>query len=85
MKYWGVATPFRGVRVYARTAMEMPVSKTALKKLMCRVLGDLHRAGIIAKIADDLYCGGNTPEELLENWFLVLRALSSSSLSILSI
>ena len=80
MKYCGVATPFRGVRVYARTAMGMPGSETALEELMCRVLGDLHRAGIIAKIADDLYCGGNTPEELLKNWSLVLRALSKSSL-----
>ena len=46
MKYCGVATPFRGVRVYARTAMGMPGSETALEELMCRVLGDLHRAGI---------------------------------------
>ena len=27
------------------------------------------------KIRDDLYCGGNTPHELLENWKKVLQAL----------
>lgn len=27
---------------------------------MCRVLGDLLQAGIVAKIADDLYCGAQT-------------------------
>ena len=65
MKYCGVATPFRGVRVYARSAMGMPGSETALEELMSRVLGDLLKEGIVAKIADDLYCGGNSPSELL--------------------
>ncbi len=67
MKYCGVATPFRGVRVYARCAMGMPGSETALEELMCRVLGDLLTEGVVVKLADDLYCGGNTPEELLHN------------------
>ena len=80
MKYCGVATPYRGVRVYTRTAMGMPGSETALEELMCRVLGDLLTAGAVAKIADDLYCGGNTPEELLHNWSLVLRSLNHSCL-----
>ena len=31
--------------------------------------------GVVAKIADDLYCGGNTPLELLQNWKKVLQAL----------
>ena len=75
MKYCGVATPFRGVRVYVRSTMGMPGSETALEELMCRVLGDLLEEGVVAKIADDLYCGGNTPEELLQNWKRVLVAL----------
>ena len=68
MKYCGVATPFRGVRVYARSAMGIPGSETALEELMCRVLGHLLEEGVVAKIADDLYCGGNTPQELLLKW-----------------
>ena len=36
--------------------------------------------GIVAKLADDLYCGGNTPEELLCNWERVLKALSKCDL-----
>lgn len=80
MKYCGVATPFRGVRVYARSAMGMPGSETALEEIMCRVLGDLLQAGVVAKIADDLYCGGNTPRELLHNWRQVLHALHKCDL-----
>ena len=75
MKYCGVVTPFRGVRVYTRSAMGMPGSETALEELMCRILGDLLVEGVVAKLADDLYCGGDTPEELLHNWARVLQAL----------
>ena len=80
MKYCGVATPFRGVRIYARSAMGMPGSETALEELMSRVLGDLLEEGIVAKIADDLYCGGNSPDELLQNWTKALRALHNCDL-----
>ncbi|XP_067660624.1 uncharacterized protein [Haliotis asinina] len=82
MKYCGVATPFGGVRVYVRSAMGMPGSETALEELMCRVLGDLIAKGIVAKLADDLYCGGSTPEELLDNWKSVLQALQKNNLKL---
>ena len=37
MKYCGVATPFRGVRVYVTSAMGMLGSETALEELMSHV------------------------------------------------
>ena len=40
-------TPFRGVRMYARSAMGMPGSETALEELMCSALRDrglIHRS-----------------------------------------
>ena len=80
MKYCGVATPFRGVRVYARSAMGMLGSETALEELVCRVLGNLLEEGVVAKIADDLYCGGNTPQDLLQNWQKLLQALHKCDL-----
>ena len=79
-KYCGVVTPFRGVRVYTRCAMGMPGSETALEELVCRVLGDLLQEGVVAKLADDLYCGGNSPQELLDNWSRVLDALDLCNL-----
>ena len=60
MKFCGVATPFRGLRVYTRCAMGMPGSETALEELMCRVVENFIQDGSVAKLADDLYCGGNT-------------------------
>ena len=82
MKYCGVATPFKGVRVYVRSAMGMPGSETALEEFMCRVLGNLLQEGVVVKIADDLYCGENTPYELLENWKKVLQALYQCDLNL---
>ena len=61
--------------VYVRSAMGMPGSKAALEELMSRVLGDLLQEGIVTKIVDDLYCGRNSPSELLLNLKKVLQAL----------
>ena len=80
MKYCGVATPFKGERVYVRSAMGMPGSETALEEVMCRVLGPVLQDGSVEKIADDLYCGANTPQELLCNWKRVLQALHNCNL-----
>ena len=80
MKYCGVATPFKGVQVYVHSAMGMPGSETALEEVICPVLGPLLQDGSVAKIADDLYCGGNTPQELLHNWKRVLHALHKCNL-----
>ena len=80
MKYCGVATPFKGVRVYTRGAMGMPGSETALEELMSRILGHLVQEGRVAKLADDLYCGGSSPTEALRNWEMVLDALHLNNL-----
>lgn len=48
--------------------MGMPGTETAVEELMCRVLGDCLQDGYVAKLANDLYCGGQTVEELLYNW-----------------
>ena len=82
MKYCGTVTPFRGVRVYTRCAMGMPGSETALEELMCRALGDLLVKGVVVNLADDLYCGGNSPEELLANWRDLLTALRKCGLNL---
>ena len=57
LKYCGVVTSFRGVRIYTRCAMGMPGSETTLEELVCHFLGDCIQDDIVAKLADDLYCG----------------------------
>ena len=55
--------------------MGIPGSETALDELMCRDLRDCLKYGIPAKLADDLYCGADSVEALLENWRPILHAL----------
>ena len=80
LKHCGVVTPFRGVRVYARSAMSMPGTETALEELLCRVLGYLLEEGVVAKLADDIYCGGNTIVELQRNARRLLQCFADSGL-----
>ena len=75
MKYCGVATPFRGIRVHTRSAMGMPGSETALEEMMGRVPLDRLQDGTVAELADDLSCGGNIIDELFSNWERVLQAI----------
>ena len=68
MKYCGIATPFRCTRVYTHCAMGMAGSEVALEELMCRIMGSLVMEGSMAKIADDMYIGGNSIPELAGDW-----------------
>lgn len=80
MKYMGIVTPYKGIRCYTRAAMGMPGSSEFLDELMYRVLGELMHEGCLAKLADDLYIGGNTPEELLHNWQRTLEIFQVNNL-----
>lgn len=76
LKYCGIATPFWGICVDTGSAMDMPCSKTTLEEVMCHVLGGLIQEGCMTKLADDLYCGGDSPETLLSNWRWELASLN---------
>ena len=80
MKYCGTSSPFKGSRVYTRCAMGMPGSESALEELLSRIIGELIAKGIVVKMADDLYCGGQTEEELLRNWAEVLKAFATANM-----
>ena len=82
IKYCGIATPFKGIRVYLRCAMGLPGSETALEELMSRILGEFVREGFVAKVADDLYVGADDQRQLLLNWIKVLQALRDNGVSL---
>ena len=82
MKYVGVVTPYKGTYVYKRSVMGLPGSEAALEEVMCRVLGDLIQAGVVVKLADDLYCGAQSVDELLPIWSKVLERLSINGMKL---
>ena len=82
MQFLGTVTPFKGVRVYTRSAMGMPGSSETLQELISRVLGDFIHEGFVVTIADDIYVGGNTVGELLKYRESVLDRLHQNNLTL---
>ena len=62
--YLAAVRPFKGLRVYLRSAMKMPGSSEFLQELTSRVFGDFITEGFLTVIADDLFVGGNSEEEI---------------------
>ena len=82
MKWCATPTPYRGLRVYLRSAQGMPGSSETLEEMLCTALGDLIQQGKATKIADDLYVGGNTVEDLFANWAEVLGIMQKNYLKL---
>ena len=80
MKYCGVVTPFKGIRVYTAGCMGLPGTEVALEELTCLLFGDLVKQGKVAKLADDLFLGAATPGELLATFEEVLGILLENNL-----
>lgn len=80
MKYCGVVTPYKGIRVYTRAVMGLPGSSEHLDELTSRVFGDIIHEGSAAKIADDLYVGADTVDGLLSAWERVLQKFQDNNL-----
>ena len=82
MKWCGTPTPYRGLRVYQVAVQGLPGSSEVLEELLCTVLGEYVKQGFVAKIADDLNVGGETIENLFNNWAKVLNALFDNGLKL---
>ena len=84
-KLWGylaVNTPFRGIRVMTRTGQGLLNSDVHLDQLVFRVLGDELAEGICEVARDDIEIGGNTLDELIQNYDTVISKLNRSNLKI---
>ena len=79
-KYCGVHTPYKGVLVYNTGVMGLPGVEVALEELTNLLLGDMVKEGRVAKLADDLFIGGNTVQELYENFQQVLLKLHENDI-----
>jgi len=78
----GVMTPFRGVRVLTRTGQGLLNSEAELDELLERVLGHHIASGICEIARDDIQVGGDTIDQAIHHWDLVLSALNNSNLKV---
>ena len=79
-KYVGVVTPYSGTLVYRRSVMGLPGSESALEELLSRIFKDMLKEGKMVKVADDMFFGASTVEELAEIWKEALRRLQLNGL-----
>ena len=58
----------------------LPGSSETSEEMMTTIFVSMIQQGSMAKIADDLYAGGNTIKELFQNWEKVLKLISDNGL-----
>ena len=85
MKWCATQTPFRGLRVYLVASQGLPGSSEWLEELLALLFGEMVRDGWVGKVADDLFVGGDTVDQLLLNWSLVLKILFKNGLNLKAI
>ena len=66
-KWCGILTPFGGLRYFKRGIQGLINQTEELDELLAKLFNAMMTQGKLAKLADDLFTGGNTIEEALEN------------------
>lgn len=75
-------SPYKGMYVLLRSGQGMKNQSEGLQQKMRMVLGDLIQQGKARIIHDDIQTGGNTIEETLDNWNLILKACKENNIKI---
>jgi hypothetical protein len=70
------------MRVMTRTGQGLLNSDVYLDQLLMKVLGDEITEGIVEVARDDIQVGGNTIDEVINNWDRVLKKLNMCDLKI---
>lgn len=78
----GICTPFGGLRFLKRSGQGLIGQSEELDELLCKILCQEMQQGKVARIADDLYIGGETQREAIDNYRDVLQKLSAANIKI---
>ena len=81
-KYLAVMSPHRGLRILTRLGQGLLNSDVDLDQVLGRVLGDQQTAGFCLAARDDVFVGGATVDECIENWNTVLSQLNKHNLKV---
>ena len=60
----------------------MPGASEYLQEVTSRVFGDFIQEGFLVVVADDMFIGGNSIEELIANWLRILQRLRENNLTL---
>ena len=73
-------SPYKGMYILARSAQDMKNQSEGLDQMMRVILGDLIKEGKVRKFADDVQAGGNSIDEAIDNFALVLREFDKNNI-----
>ena len=82
MRFFGTNTPFGGERIYLRQPMGYLNATENADRVIQRVLQPIMAEGKAARIADNLFTGGNYPEEALDNFNTILALCENSGVTL---
>ena len=81
MRFFGTATPYGGLRIYAVQPMGYLNSTENADLVIQSVLNPAIQKGKCVRIADNLFTGGSTVKEAVENFHLLLNLCNNSGLT----
>ena len=77
-----IQTPHGGIRYFKRSIQGLVGQTEEQDELLGRILHQHLKAGICVKIADDIFAGGNTIDEAIDNWSQIINTLANNNLKI---
>ena len=81
-KWCGILTPYGGLRFFKRGIQGLINQSEELDELLAKLFGDMMTKGKLVKIADDLFTGGNTIEETLDNFNEMLNICLNNNMKL---
>lgn len=81
-EWLGISTPFGGLRFLRRSGQGLIGQSEEMDELLSKIIRPEIQIGIAARIADNLYIGGETPEKTADNYMKVLEKLEQANIKI---
>ena len=81
-KWCGILTPFGGLRFFKRGIQGLINQTEELDELLANLFNDMITKGKLVKQADDLFTGGNTIDEAIDNLEEMLNICKSNNLKL---
>ena len=81
-QWCAIQTPYGGMRYFKRSIQGLLGQTEEQDELLARVLHQELRDGICVKIADDVFAGGNTIDDAINNFQRIITTLNNNNLKI---
>jgi hypothetical protein len=77
-----IQTPYGGIRYFKRSIQGLVGQTEEQDELLAKILHTHLKEGKCVKIADDMFSGGNTIDEAIDNWKQIMKTLHDNNMKI---